>query len=101
MHLRYSPTLTKLTRLATAFASGMALDENIRARMKCDAIFPCSCYADYPALLEYVRVCQPEQVILISESNGGELEEDLTALGFNVSTVFQPRQMDLFRQEDA
>jgi putative mRNA 3-end processing factor len=93
--LRDSPALARLPALRTAFVSGYALDEEVRGAMRCEASFALSCHADYPALLEYVQACKPRQVLLTQRA-GGELADDLRALGFLVADVEPPRQMEMF-----
>ena len=92
--LRSSPTLAQLPAQRTALVSGAALDEETRARMGCDASFVLSCHADYAGLLEYVRACKPEQVV-VSEGAASELVDDLRALGVKTTALEPPRQMDL------
>jgi Cft2 family RNA processing exonuclease len=93
--LRNSPALLKLGATCTAFVSGMALDESARTLMRCDAAFALSSHADYPGLLEYVKVSRPGKVVLTG-GQAGEIFEDLRALGITVSRAGPPRQMDLF-----
>jgi putative mRNA 3-end processing factor len=93
--LRHSPALAKLQNVRTAFISGMALDEETRSRMGCEAAFALSNHADYGGLLEYVRACQPKEVVL-TRGAAIELREDLLALGIKVSGVGPPHQMELF-----
>lgn len=95
LDLRQSPSLGRLERTATGFVSGLALDRASRQAAACDAAFPISCHADYNGLLEYVRACEPGEVVLM-EGDGDELEQDLRALGILVSSITTPRQMSLF-----
>jgi len=95
IRLRHSPSLGRIKKPHTIFTSGFALDEGSKQRMECDASFPLSSHADFPGLLEYVRACEPDQVVLL-QGSGTELKDDLTALGLGVSTLGPPQQMDLF-----
>jgi putative mRNA 3-end processing factor len=92
--LRRSPTLSRLPDQRTALVSGSALDEETRDGLGCDAAFALSTHADYAGLLEYIRACKPEQVIL-TEGATGELRRDLQALGMRVHAVGPPHQLDL------
>ncbi len=93
--LRNSPSLQKVINPTTAFVSGMAMDEEARGMMNCDTSFVLSSHADYSGLLEYVRACEPQHVVLTNGS-ANEFKEDLEALGMEVSIITSPRQMDLF-----
>jgi putative mRNA 3-end processing factor len=93
--LRESPALGRLGEHCTAFVSGLALDEQAREAMHCDASFALSCHADFAGLLEYVQACQPRRVVL-THGAASELAGDLRALGFEVGGVEPPQQMEMF-----
>jgi len=93
--LHDSTALRRLGTMRRALVSGLALDEEIRRQMGCDASFAISSHADYPAHLEYVRACEPKQVVL-TQGASREIKEDLEALGLKVSLVGPPQQMSLF-----
>lgn len=95
IRLRNSPSLQRIKRPRTVFASGFALDNESKLQMGCDASFAISSHADYPGLLEYVRACEPKQVVLL-QGSGTELRDDMVALGLEVSTLGPPQQMTLF-----
>jgi putative mRNA 3-end processing factor len=95
IRLRNSPSLERIKRQRTVFVSGLALDNKIKLQMRCDASFAISSHADFPGLLEYVRACEPKQVVLL-QGFGTELRDDLEALGLEVSTLGPPQQMSLF-----
>jgi putative mRNA 3-end processing factor len=93
--LHTSPSLNKISGIRTAFVSGMALDDASREEMSCDASFAISTHSDYPGLLEYVKVCEPNHVLIPPGANV-ELQDDLKALGMEVTSIGPPQQMDLF-----
>jgi len=93
--LHRSAALRGLTSVRTALVSGLALDMEPRQRMGCDAAFVLSAYADYPAHLEYVRACEPRQVIL-TQGPCQQLREDLEGLGVQVSSIGPALLMTLF-----
>jgi len=95
INLHDSAALQRLGDVRRALVSGLALDEEIRRQMHCDAAFAISAHADYPAYLEYVQACQPKSVVLTQGANL-ELQKDLQALGVHVSLVGPPQQMSLF-----
>ncbi len=95
LRLRRSPTIQRLPQLRTAFASGLALDAENVYQMCCDATFALSAQADYGETLQYVRACNPDQVVLVSDS-AGELAQDLGALGLRVRTLAPASQLQLF-----
>lgn len=94
--LRTSPSLAKLPSPETAFVSGLAVDEKARQAAACDAAFALSARADYAGMLEYVRACSPDLVVLCQAEPGGELAGDLQAMGIEVASVGPPVQMPLF-----
>lgn len=93
--LRNSPTLRRFSGARTALVGPEALDPEARRLASCDAAFPLSCLADYNGLIEYIKACQPGKVILHAEPTT-DLEQDLRALGMEVTSLGHPTQMDLF-----
>ncbi len=93
--LRNSPTLRRYHHARTALVGSEALDPEARALCNCEASFALSCLADYGGLMEYVKACNPGQVVLLANA-ATELEEDLRGLGISVSTLGPSMQMDLF-----
>lgn len=95
LRLRTSPSLARLGPISTALVSGLAVDPRFRETAGCEAAFALSSRADYSGILEYVQACKPSEVLLCGGC-GPHLEEDLTALGFGVSGLVPPEQMNLF-----
>jgi putative mRNA 3-end processing factor len=93
--LHASPALRRLPSVRTALVSGLALEDEVKRQMACDAYFALSCHGDYPSHLEYVRACEPREVVL-TQGSSRELKEDLEALGLKVHTCGAPQQMTLF-----
>jgi putative mRNA 3-end processing factor len=93
--LHESQALRKVGPVSRALVSGLALEEDIKRKMGCEAAFAISCHADYPGYLEYVKACEPKQVVLTHGANR-EIKQDLEALGMKVSSVGPPQQMSLF-----
>ena len=96
LSLRFSTSLGKQVNPRTAYVSGLALDDEAKKRMDCEVSFALSVRADYAGILEYVRACGPELVVLTHCDPGGDLYGDLQALGIEVTTVGPPLQMALF-----
>lgn len=95
LSLRNSPTLRRFSHARTALVGAEALDPEARKLSNCEAAFPLSCSADYNGLMEYVKACNPGQVVLLSDA-ATDLEQDLRGLGMDVSTLGPSMQMDLF-----
>ena len=95
LSLHDSPTLARLGNTSRALVSGLALDEEVKRQMGCDASFAISCHSDYAGLLEYVKACSAERVVLTHGANQ-EIQQDLEALGLKVSSIGPPEQMSLF-----
>jgi len=55
-----SAMLRKLGKTRTAMLTGWAVDPNCRFRYQCDTAFPLSDHADFPELLELVKLVQPK-----------------------------------------
>ena len=92
LSLYESQALQRLGQVSRALVSGLALDDELKRKMGCDAAFAISCHADYPGHLEYVKACKPEQVVLTHGANR-EIKQDLEALGMKVTSVGPPQQM--------
>jgi hypothetical protein len=58
-----------------------------------DAIFPLSDHADFPELLEYARIAQPEQILV---THGfPEFVYTLRDMGYRADHLDPPEQRDL------
>lgn len=60
-----SPFLKKIPRRRTAVITGWALDPGAIFRYQCDAAFPLSDHADFPDLLRFVELVQPQRVLTL------------------------------------
>jgi len=52
----------KLGKIRSAVLTGWAVDPHCRFRYQCDAAFPLSDHADFPELLEFVRLVAPKKI---------------------------------------
>ena len=93
--LRQSPTISRLSRARLAVVSERALVDAYRAELGVENGFALSSHADHAALLDYVRACQPEQVVLTG-CDESALGQDLEALGMEVHRVGRRLQLGLF-----
>jgi Cft2 family RNA processing exonuclease len=84
-----------LPRARTAYVSGWALDRSARWRFGTDTCFPLSDHADYPELLEYVRLSGARRVYTVHGS-AAEFAQDLRLMGYDADAVEQPAQLALF-----
>ncbi len=94
--LRGSPVVTSLKKSCRALVSGAALDAPTREGLgQLDAAFALSAHADYSALLEYVRACNPGHVVLVG-GTPRDLKRDLQGMGLEVELLAAREQMELF-----
>jgi putative mRNA 3-end processing factor len=94
--LRRSRSLESLKGRCTALVSGAALDAQVREGLgQLDATFALSAHADYGALLEYVRACNPGHVVLVG-GTPRDLQRDLQGMGMEVELLAAREQMELF-----
>jgi Cft2 family RNA processing exonuclease len=92
---RRSSLLESLPRKRTAYVSGWALDRNAGWRLQADASFPLSDHADYPDLVEYVRLTGATRVLTL-HGFAAEFAQDLRLLGYDAAAVEAPAQLALF-----
>jgi DNA ligase 1 len=57
--------LKKIPSPRTAMITGWALDPGAIFRYQCDAVFPLSDHADFPDLLRFVELVQPQRVLTL------------------------------------
>ncbi len=89
-----SLALKKLKVCRTAMLSGWALTPGARFRYQVDAVFPLSDHADYPELLETVKVVEPRRVWLV-HGYTREFAADLRARGVEAWTLEGEDQLEL------
>jgi len=94
--LRRSRSLGKVEHACTVLVSGLALDSGVRLGLEpLDAAFALSSHADYGSLLQYVRACNPSQVVLVG-GTPRDLQKDLQGMGVEVELLAAREQMKLF-----
>ncbi len=91
---RALPKAVRGKPVRTASLTGWAVDGSARFRGNTDVAFPLSDHADYPALLRYIELAQPQKVLL----NHGwkDFVHRLRALGVNASYLEANEQLSLF-----
>jgi Cft2 family RNA processing exonuclease len=79
----------------TAYVSGWGIDRSAAYRHGVDACFPLSDHADYPDLLEYVRLTGARRILTL---HGFDVEfaRDLRLLGYDAQSLAAPVQLSLF-----
>lgn len=95
LSLHDSPAIARLSRARTAVVSERALDPGFREGLRCDAAFALSAHADHASLLDYVRACQPSEVVFIGCQESA-LPDDLGALGMRIRRAGPQEQLALF-----
>ena len=89
-----SAFVRKIPRRRTAVLTGWALDPGARFRYQCDAAFPLSDHADYPDLLRFVELTQPQRVLTL-HGFATEFARDLRDRGVEAWAINQDNQLDL------
>jgi Cft2 family RNA processing exonuclease len=92
---RRSRLLDSVARKRTAYISGWAIDHRMRWRCGADVCFPLSDHADYPELLEYVRLTGAATIHTV-HGFAAEFAQDLRLMGYGAAPVEQPPQLALF-----
>jgi DNA ligase 1 len=77
-----------------AIITGWAVDPSCRFRYQCDAAFPLSDHADFPELLEMVRLVNP-QTIYIVHGFTAEFAHTLREHGYDARALGQHEQLSL------
>lgn len=86
--------LRHLPARRTALISGWAMDSGNTYRYRCDAAFPLSDHADFPALLKLVELVQPRRVFTV-HGFAREFAATLRARGWDAYALGQENQMEL------
>jgi len=89
-----SAMLQKIPRCRVAALSGWALDPRAIHRMRCDAVFPLSDHADYPELIQYVKMVQPQRVFTL-HGFAQDFARDLRAMGIEAWALTGADQLEL------
>ncbi|MFN2477538.1 MAG: ATP-dependent DNA ligase [Chthoniobacterales bacterium] len=89
-----SRMLEKIPRKRVAMISGWAVDPNAKYRYQVDAAFPLSDHADYPDLLRYVELVQPERVLTL-HGFAAEFARDLRERGVEAWALSAQNQLEL------
>lgn len=92
--LRGSPAVRRQPAARVALVSALARDPELLARTDCEAAFPIGAQPDYRGVLEYVRACAPNAVVLTG-SYPDELAADLEAQGVEVARLGPRTQLPL------
>jgi ATP-dependent DNA ligase I len=79
----------------TAMLTGWALNPGAVHRYQCDAVFPLSDHADYPDLIRYVELVQPQRVLTL-HGFAREFAEDLRRRGVEAWALGEGNQLELF-----
>ncbi|SPE50590.1 putative DNA ligase [Verrucomicrobia bacterium] len=86
--------LRALGKTRTAILTGWAVDPNCRFRYRCDAAFPLSDHADFPALIEMVKQVQPKKVYTL-HGFAADFAQTLRHLGYDARSLSQDEQLAL------
>src|SRR2546423_7994868 len=89
-----SRMLEKIKTKRVAMISGWAVDPNAIYRYQVDAAFPLSDHADYPDLLRYVELVNPERVLTL-HGFAAEFARDLRERGIEAWALSEENQMEL------
>jgi DNA ligase-1 len=89
-----SAFLRQIPARRTAMITGWALDPGASYRYQCDAAFPLSDHADYPDLLRFVELVQPQRVLTL-HGFAREFATTLRERGVEAWAIGQDNQLDL------
>jgi Cft2 family RNA processing exonuclease len=89
-----SKWLNEITPRRTAAVTGWAMDPGAKYRYRCDALFALSDHADYPDLLRFVELVEPEEVLLVHGWTR-EFAQTLRARGVNAWALGRDNQLEL------
>lgn len=89
-----SAMLRNLGRVRLAVMTGWAVDSNCRYRYGADAAFPLSDHADFPELIEFVKLVKPKKVYTL-HGFAADFAECLRELGFDAQSLSEQEQMAL------
>jgi DNA ligase-1 len=89
-----SRMLTQIKNRRVAMLTGWAMNPGATFRYGCDAAFPLSDHADYPDLLRYVELVQPQRVLTL-HGFAAEFARDLRERGIEAWALGQENQLEL------
>jgi DNA ligase-1 len=89
-----SAMLRKLGRVRTAVLTGWAVDPNCRYRYQCGAAFVLSDHADYPGLVEFVRLVEPKKVYTL-HGFAADFARSLREMGWDAEALSEEEQFTL------
>jgi len=84
----------QLGKTRTAAVTGWAMDSSCRFRSGTDAAFPLSEHADFPSLIEFVKMVAPKTVFTL-HGFAADFARNLRELGFDAHPLSEPDQLDL------
>jgi DNA ligase-1 len=85
---------TRIKNRRTAVLTGWALDPGATYRYQVDAAFPLTDHADYPDLLRYVELVQPQRVLTL-HGFAAAFARDLRARGIEAWALSETNQLEL------
>ncbi len=88
-----SQQLRRIRDRRLAMCTGWALTPGAKFRYQVDEVFPLSDHADYPDLLEYVKMVQPK-LVLTTHGYAAEFARDLRERGFEAWSLGADDQME-------
>ena len=88
-----STFMQQILRPRTALVSGWALDTGATYRYRCDAAIPLSDHADFPDLLHFVELVQPQRVFTV-HGFAAEFAQTLRTRGREALALGRPNQLE-------
>jgi DNA ligase-1 len=95
----HSTFLKKIRARHTAMITGWALDPGATFRYQCDAAFPLSDHADFPDLLRFVELVQPQRVLTL-HGFAADFARTLRDRGIEAWAINQDNQLELVLPSD-
>lgn len=89
-----SPFLKSIGPRRTAVLTGWAMDPGAQFRYQCDAAFPLSDHADFPDLLRFVELVQPQRVLTL-HGFAAEFARTLRDRGVEAWAINQENQLEM------
>jgi DNA ligase-1 len=86
--------IQQIEKRRTAMFTGWAHDPSAIFRYQTDAVYPMSDHADYPDLIRYVELVQPQKVLSI-HGYAHEFAADLRRRGYEAWSLIEDNQLEL------